>query len=105
MSQYTFVDGNKKVLYGWDDPLRYYFLVITEIDDKGDEKDLIFSNLDLDNPAMTVDQIKKTLSKFNLSIPPDLEDVLKKDKIKNELFYEDSKLVKLFKKKKIIRID
>jgi len=86
-----------KVLYGWDDPLRYFFLVVTEIDEHGKEIRNVFSNLDLQNPAMTINQIKMKLLDLNIEVPNDLESNLKDDQLKNEMFYSDSKITKIMK--------
>ncbi len=53
MSQYRYTSGEKDVLTGWDPPLQYFFLVITDINDD----ETVFSNLDLDDPVMTIDSI------------------------------------------------
>ena len=92
MSQYVFRHGTMKVLYGWDDPLRYFFLVITEVDAKGKESRGVFSNLDLPNPAMTIDQIKKTLGEYAIEVPASLEDDLRRDELHGHLTYADSPL-------------
>lgn len=78
MSQYYFnLDENLSALVGYDRPLEYHFLVIE--DPREDEP--IFSNLFLDNPAMTVRQIKRVLkNKFQSVLPYEIETLLIADR-------------------------
>jgi hypothetical protein len=64
-------------------------LVISEVDDDGQEGNIIFSNLDLEIPKMTIPQIIETLESYAIKCPTDLEEKLKGDKLKHELTYVD----------------
>ncbi len=80
MSQRVFHTDKYEVLAGWDNPLRYFFLVIERLDAKDEDEDegYAFSNLTLKNPAMTFDQVKAVLKEFQITPPEtfyvDLED-------------------------------
>jgi hypothetical protein len=87
MSQRTFTaSGGYQVLTGWDRPLQRFFLVIETKEQnhpgyQGD--DYAFSNLNLPNPAMSIDQIYATLYRFKIMPPPTLFDDLEEDKRDN----------------------
>jgi hypothetical protein len=76
MSQHSFQHNNLEVLYGYEWVFNGFFLVITGEDDL----DIVFSNLNLANPAMTIPQIKNALKKYNIPIPENLDKILLNDK-------------------------
>lgn len=82
MSQRQFTHGKNLILTGWDRPLQYFFLVIEDMTDE-DSDDYIFTNLNLPNPAMTLEQIKDVLSKENIAAPATLFTDLATDKENN----------------------
>ena len=94
MSQHRFIHGDWEVLYGWDEPLEYFFLVIEDSKNLRDG----FSNLDLSDPAMTINQIKETLNKFDIPVPDDLEKTLLRDELHGTLTHTDSPLQSWAKK-------
>ena len=98
MSQYWLSHGNLKILYGWDDPLRYFFLVITEVDNEGHELRPVFSNLDLPEPGMSIEQIKWTLADHRVPVPEHLERDLKRDELSGALRHVDSPLQSMMKR-------
>jgi len=66
---------------GWDRPLQQYFLVVEDEKDLYAENDnYVFSNLNLPNPAMTLEQVKTVLAELNIRTPPTLFDDLAQDK-------------------------
>lgn len=82
MSQYFVYKDKKEYMMGWDRPLQYHFLTISDHSqlDEFDEPKLIFSNLDLPNPAMTIDEITKKCADFGLDLPEKIVLSLVKDK-------------------------
>ncbi len=93
MSQYHFTHNSFDVLYGWDDPLQYNFLVIENILNSGEEP--IFSNLNLDNPGMSISQIQTILVNFEIPCPGDLIKNLKNDAKHSRANYKPSKFQQL----------
>jgi len=81
MSQRHFGNETYDVLTGWDRPLQYHFLVISQRDRP--EQEPVFSNLDLLNPAMTFEQIADTLHAFGIAAPPTLYTDLAQDQLEN----------------------
>ncbi len=77
MSQRHFNYGPFQVLTGWDRPLQYHFLVVS----RGDG--LVFSNLDLPNPAMTPEQVVAKLGELDLLMPATLLADLRQDAARN----------------------
>jgi hypothetical protein len=70
MSRRYFGNETYEVVTGWDRPLQYHFLVISQRDDPDGEP--IFSNLFLRHPAMTLEQIADTLKTYGITAPPTL---------------------------------
>jgi hypothetical protein len=67
MSQRKFRTDEYEVLTGWDSPLQYFYLVI-----ENTEGEMVFSNLNLPNPALTLDQIREWFHVFEITPPPTL---------------------------------
>jgi hypothetical protein len=81
MSQRKFKDNNLTVTTGWDRQLQRFFLVIeTDEQQESDEDEYVFSNLNLSNPAMTLDQIRSVLQSKKIKWPASLFDDLQDDK-------------------------
>jgi hypothetical protein len=76
LSQHYFSYQDYTILYGWDKPLQYYFLVISRPHPVTKEREYVFSNLDLENPAMSIEQIYEVLKGFEIPIPADLSETL-----------------------------
>lgn len=82
MSQYkwftTEPTTGKPLLFlaGWDEPLRYFFLVIDYEDDADGP---VFSNLALSNPAMTLEQIDSVCRAHGSLLPPDIRQLMIED--------------------------
>ncbi len=72
MTQYRFTSNEKDVITGWDVPLQYYFLTI-----KGDK--LLFSNLELEDPSMTIASIVEKCGEFGIQVPEDIVQKLNQD--------------------------
>src|SRR3990167_6913354 len=85
MSQHYIDKGSLEFMMGWDRPLQYYFLTIFNMDPELPENDenMVFSNLSLENPGMTVTQIKRKCAEFNLILPRELIRNLESDKRNN----------------------
>lgn len=78
MSQRIYRYKNYEIFTGWDVPLQYFFLVIEDLADDGD--DYIFSNLKRKNPGMTLEEIQQVLTELNIPYPVELMIDLQKDK-------------------------
>jgi len=78
MSQRIVHKGDLEFMMGWDRPLRYHFLTI--FDNSNDEAEIIFNNLDLPNPSMSIDEITAACLKFGLELPKKVIDQLAYDK-------------------------
>src|SRR5215831_11356782 len=70
MSRRYFGNETYEAVAGWDRPLQYYFLDVYQRDHP--DQDPIFSNLDLLNPSMTLEQIADTLTTYGITAPPTL---------------------------------
>ena len=77
MTQRSFETDTYAVLTGWDRPLQYHFLVISQRDQPDEEP--IFSNLYLQNPAMSLEAITATMTSFGITAPPALLADLRED--------------------------
>ncbi len=91
MSQYHFQNENYKVLYGWDDPLQYCFLVIYKVVETNPWTP-VFSNMDLENPGMSIPQIKETLASYGIDSPNELAENLNHDETHSRQHYKHSLL-------------
>jgi hypothetical protein len=83
MSQHVWTYKNFEALTGWDRPLQYFFLVIsrTDISEDDEETDeFVFSNLRLDNPSMSIEEIVSVLNKLEIPYPAQLAKRLQEDK-------------------------
>jgi hypothetical protein len=77
MSQYKWVDDKYEYLAGFDEPLKYCFLVVTLKDepdprtatDEEIEAVRVWSNLDQDNPAMTPSEVATQVSRMGGVMP------------------------------------
>lgn len=74
MSQHIWIESNITVQVGHDRPLRYFYLTLW------DHGEVIFSNLSLPNPAMSVEQITDVLTKRDLTVPEGLGAQLEADR-------------------------
>ena len=83
MSQRNYKYQDKFISAGWDRPLQYHFLTIFGPDSEDGEETIIFDNLNLPNPAMTVNQIEDKLNELNIPIPIGFLADLIIDSIKN----------------------
>lgn len=54
---------------GWDAPLGYLYLGIYRIGDDGDDVETLFTNLDLDDPGMSIPEIVRQLESRGLPVP------------------------------------
>jgi hypothetical protein len=77
MSQRRFSHKGLNVLTGWDNILKWFFLVI---EDQSIPDDHIFSNLDQSDPNMTIGQIEQTLINFGITPPESLYEDLMEDR-------------------------
>lgn len=93
MKQHYLEQDGKVASYGWDRPLQYWFITIQDADGT------LFTNMNLDNPAMSIEAIKDTLAMSGFDVPADIEDVLKTDASGSVLtFHDDLKpFAELFK--------
>ncbi len=82
MSQRIFRHGNYEILTGWDRPLQRFLLVIEDTSAaQGDyNDDIVFSNLNRDDPAMSLDEIRRELTSLDIRPPDDLFDDLAADR-------------------------
>ena len=64
MSRYTRRTENHELQFGYDEPLDWYFAVITS----ADGVEMFFSNLERDNPAMTVDEVQAKLAEYGYEL-------------------------------------
>lgn len=85
MSQrkFTFIHPSSHRMFyvtaGWDRPLQYHFLTIE--DDVNTEP--VFCNLELENPAMSIDDIRVQLAERDIKTPPGFFEQLEKDREDN----------------------
>jgi hypothetical protein len=70
MSQYRFTTSEREFVCGWDRPLQYFFLTVTD----RKTEDFLFSNLDLEDPGMTIAQVKATCLLYGHHLPHEVED-------------------------------
>jgi len=80
MSQHYFSHLDYTILYGWDEPLQYYFLVVSRLHPVTKERENVYSNLDAENPAMSVAQICEVLNELGIPVPDHLESTLLTDR-------------------------
>lgn len=78
MTQYFFEAGHLSITTGWDDPLQGLFLTIETLDD-GDDDEVLFCNLRLANPAMSLEEVIEACSHFDVSVPETILASLRKD--------------------------
>jgi hypothetical protein len=81
MSRRTFGNDQYEVSAGWDRPLQFHFLDIYQRDQP--DSDPIFSNLYLQHPAMTLEQIADTLNAYGIAAPQTLLHDLRMDAEQN----------------------
>lgn len=73
MSQRTFSRNGYQVLTGWDRPAQYFFLAVeTDEQAAGETDDYVFSNLDLDDPGMSLPEVMSKLEELGIEPPPTL---------------------------------
>jgi ribosome-binding ATPase YchF (GTP1/OBG family) len=79
MSRY--IASNRRFLaeFGWDPPLRYFFLTVYELENKDGKEEIVFDNLSLKDPGMDIEQIRAEMKKFDLDITQEYEEKMKKD--------------------------
>lgn len=86
MSQYQLRHNHFFCQYGWDSPLKYYFLTIFTVPpdtcDFDDEDCIVFSNLGRENPAMSIEEISNKLTEYGIPVPSDLKDRLESDSLR-----------------------
>ena len=67
MSKYLRRQGDLEVLYGWDDPLKYYFVVVEEV--TGELPDaIIWSNLNLQKPGLSLGELCRIVEGFGVRL-------------------------------------
>lgn len=66
MSQYKKQQGDLEILYGWDKPLNYYFLVV-ELNGELPAA-LVWSNLNLQIPGLTIRELLRILEGFGIRL-------------------------------------
>ena len=79
MSQRVIDHEKFEFIAGWDRPLQYHFLVINDV--KSNE--IVFSNLNLDSPSMTIDEIIMVINGFGIEPEPSFKETLLNDKLQN----------------------
>lgn len=78
MSQHTYSNQNYKIQYGYEWTFDGFYLLITNQKNHFIE----YSNLDRNNPAMRIEEIKEVLRSYSIQIPNDLDVTLKTDREK-----------------------
>jgi hypothetical protein len=83
MSQRIFWTDRCEIQCGWDEPLRYFYLIVERIDT--DDDDYLYSNLRRRNPAMNIDDVTETLRGLGIRPPATLSDDLARDMTRGDM--------------------
>lgn len=81
MSQYNIGSHRYLAQYGYDAPMGWFFLNIFDSTVPEDDSGyLVFSNLNRENPAMTIEEITEQLRLYGITVPDSIDATLEFDK-------------------------